>query len=87
MKSSENINLVYIFPEKVWLPVSDVFVFTIYLSFSQHQNTIQICQKCKDAKRCSISGQSLCDMMYFMLLMKLARDFYLNSPATFKIPS
>lgn len=41
MKSSENINLIYIFPEKVWLPASDVFVFAIYWSFPHHQNTIQ----------------------------------------------
>lgn len=86
MKSSENIILVYIFPENVWLPVSDVFVLAIYWSFSHRQNTIQICQKCKDEKCYSISGQSWCGTMHFILLMQLVGDFYLNSPPAFKIP-
>lgn len=80
MKSSENTSLVYIFPDKIWLAMNDVFVFTILWSFSHHQNTIQICQKCKEGKCCSTSVQNWYDTIYFIILMQSVRDFFLKSP-------
>lgn len=80
MKSSENTSLVYIFPDKIWLAMNDVFVFTILWSFSHHQNTIQICQKCKEGKCCSTSAQNWYDTIYFIFLMQSVRDFCLKSP-------
>lgn len=81
MKSSENTGLVYIFPEKIWLQMNDVFVFTILWSFSHHQNTIQICQKCKEEKCCSVSAQSWYDTSLIFLTQPVG-DFYLMSLLT-----
>jgi len=37
MKSSENISLVYIFPEKIWLPIYDI----LFLPFTSHIPTTE----------------------------------------------
>lgn len=84
MKSSENTSLVYIFQEKIWLSMNDVSVCTILWSFFSTIKTLQICQKYKEGKYCSISAKIWYDTIYFIFLMWSVRD--LKSPLIYKSP-
>lgn len=64
-----------------------MFLFLLFFGhFSHHQNTIWICQKCKEEKCCSISAQRWYDTMSFIFLMQPVRHVYLKSPLTYKTP-